>query len=138
MSSASSGRGAIGGKATLLQLKSRKYDCLELYLPKKLKHLSSLYEYLGRRLSEGAETEEGAFAIDGFSIYEVDGAWRGQEVTDERTLVVRVLLLQTRKRNDRSLRSKIMQLGQDIATIAPTENEILICHYVQEGFSIHP
>ena len=78
-------------------------------------------------------------AIKGFSIYEVDGAWCGEEeeITDERTLVVRILLRRSIDERKESLQCKIMELGQDIAIVAPTEQEILICQYPQSGFNFN-
>ena len=48
-------------------------DCVEIYLPKNLKHLSELYSLLSDCVGE----RRGRVALEGFSIYEVDGVFRG-------------------------------------------------------------
>ncbi len=135
MPNVGSGGLKAGGRSAVLQVKPREFHCVEVYLPKRLKHLSELYEYLRFQLTEQTGDRGGVFSIDGFSIYEVDGAWRGQEITDERTLVIRILFIRSKQEDDRSLQAKIRELGRGIAAIAPTEKEILICHYPQNGFT---
>jgi hypothetical protein len=66
-------------------------DYIELYLPKKLAHLSELYRYLRRRVGK----EQTSLLFNGFSAYEVDGAFVGKRkrIWEERTLIVRILFL---------------------------------------------
>ena len=68
---------------SLPPIERRDLDCVEAYLPKNLKHLSELYSFL--RDSVGDRRED--VALEGFSIYEVDGVFRGvnNRVWDERT-----------------------------------------------------
>ena len=51
---------------------SRTFECVKIYLPKKLEHLSELYNYLRKKLTRRSEREKRAVPIDGFSMYEVD------------------------------------------------------------------
>lgn len=134
MSVVGSGGLKAGGASAVVEIKPRDFHCVEIYLPKRLKHLSELHEYLRFQLTERTAERGGDLSIDGFSIYEVDGAWRGEEITDERTLVIRILFVRS-KEDDRSLQGRIRELGRDIAAIAPTEQEVLICHYPQNGIS---
>lgn len=131
----------VGGSAS--QHGYREYDCVELYLPKRLSYLSRLYDYLDSRLKKRKGRRTGTFTLDGFSIYEVDGAWRDDEteqvfVADERTLVIRVLLQRHEPDDADSLQQKIMELARDVAAIAPKEKAIFISHYRQNGFTFLP
>jgi hypothetical protein len=93
-----------GGQATHSLSSVREYDCVELYLPKRLAYLSALYAYLHKGLRERPDEQTRALAFGGFSIYEVDGARADPTAEqsastsptdgpsiDERTLVIRVL-----------------------------------------------
>src|SRR5260370_16893784 len=63
-------------------------DCVEVYLPKRLKHLSELYAYLRAKVTDRL----GAIVLDGFSIYEVDGVFHGEEkLWEERSLAIPIL-----------------------------------------------
>ena len=102
----------------------REVHCIEIYLPKRLKHLSELYEFLRARTTEPISE----IALEGFSIYEVDGVFRGQkELAEERSLVIRILFV----RGDApGIEAKIKALGRQIAdTVATTEEEIWIAQY---------
>jgi hypothetical protein len=68
---------------------NRQFQCVEIYLPKRLKHLSELYDFLRSKVAQRL----GALVLDGLSIYEVDGVFRGaQQLWEERTLIIRILL----------------------------------------------
>lgn len=54
-----------------LNLEDGKWYQFEMYMAKKLANVSALYEKLGEVLSSAD------FEIDGYSIYEIDGGWRG-------------------------------------------------------------
>jgi hypothetical protein len=118
----------------LLAMKPRPYDCVEIYLPKKITYLSELYKYLGNRLQDAVPA--GAMKIEGISVYEVDGAWRGKDLgqgsfSDERTLVIRILF-ERQKERAKSVEATVAELGHDIATeIGIEEKELWICHYPQ-------
>lgn len=108
------------------------FECVEIYVPKKLEHLSELYNYLRRKLTERGQGREQQFPIDGFSLYEVDGAFHGEQVHEERTMVIRILLKRTTNDDAASIRHKINALGSEVAaTVAITEEELWICHYPQ-------
>jgi len=109
-----------------------KYECVEIYLPKKLKHLSPLYAFLKATLAPAVIERFGEVTLKGFSIYEVDGAFVGQdEPYEERTLVIRILFLYPGGAAELSVEDKIGDLGREIEKIAPTEEQIWICHYPQ-------
>jgi hypothetical protein len=117
----------------LPSVERRQLDCIEIYLPKNLKHLSELYLFL----RDSIEARRGGIALEGFSIYEVDGVFRGanNRVWDERTLVIRILLIRPGDLPILSLRGKIADLGSEICRIAAAEEEIWICDYTQ-GVSV--
>jgi hypothetical protein len=120
----------------------REYDCVELYLPKRLAYLSGLYAYLHSRLQEPGDQQARAFVLDGFSIYEVDGAWRDQAteapVSDERTLVIRVLVQHNEESDPEAFRRKISELAQDVAALAADEKAIFISYHRQCAFTYFP
>lgn len=105
----------------------KEVQCVEIYLPKKLKYLSGLYEYLRARTTE----QVGEILLDGFSIYEVDGAFRGEsELWEERSLVIRILFPLKGETPQLAVQAKIRALGRQIAeTVATSEEEIWISHY---------
>ncbi|MDX1962039.1 MAG: hypothetical protein SFX18_02735 [Pirellulales bacterium] len=112
-------------------------QCVEIYVPKKLQHLSDLYRFLENKLSrQNAEEGEAASPetaeLDGFSLYEVDGAFRGEHAYQERTLVVRIFFPGHKEDSAEFLQNTIQQLGREIAqTVALQEEELWICHYPQ-------
>ena len=70
--------------------------------------------------------------MDGYSIYEVDGVFRGEILWDERTLVIRLLLVRPAGKPEQSVNRLIRDLGNEIITkVAASEEEIWICHYPQ-------
>jgi hypothetical protein len=105
---------------------------VEVYLPKKLEHLPELYSYLRAKLGDSRSANGGEAAINGFSVYEVDGAFFGDRVYQERTLVIRILFLKTAEETADSIRPRLAALGSEIASqVALTEEEIWICHWPQ-------
>lgn len=105
-----------------------RYDCVEIYLPKRLKHLSELYRFLRKRLTS-RPTE---VALRGFSIYEVDGVFSGEILWEERTLVIRILLPRSVDDPRFAVQAAVNELGREIVqTVAPDEEEVWICHYEQ-------
>jgi hypothetical protein len=71
-------------------------------------------------------------ALDGFSIYEVDGVFRGEEEWEQRTLVIRLLLIRPQVGFVASVSELISNLGREIATkVAVKEEQIWICQYPQ-------
>lgn len=107
----------------------KQLDCVEVYLPKSIAFLSELYSLLRERVSQRLSQ----VALDGFSIYEVDGVFRGERFWEQRTLVIRLLLIRSPARPRNYLEALISDLGREIATkVAGEEEEIWICYYPQE------
>jgi hypothetical protein len=138
----------VGGQATHGPSFVGEYDCVELYLPKRLAYLSALYAYLHKRLRERPDEQARALAFGGFSIYEVDGAWADptaeqsasasptdEPSIDERTLVIRVLAPHNEEHDSESFKRKLNELAKDIAELAPGEKEILISYHRQHAFT---
>lgn|GEM_PF-2029373 len=114
-------------------------ECVELYIPKKLEHLSELYKFLERKLAQRNIDHRNSVPINGFSLYEVDGAFQGERVYQERTLVVRILFMRAPDDTSQSIQDKILNLGREIArTVALTEEELWICHYPQGVVILRP
>jgi hypothetical protein len=110
----------------------RFFECIEIYVPKKLEHLSELYNYLRQKLSERKAGLRQGVLIDGFSLYEVDGAFYGAEIYQERTVVIRILVERAEDEDEQLILQKIQALGSEVATtVALTEEELWICHYPQ-------
>ncbi len=118
-------------------VRERKLDCVEIYMPKRLKHLSEIYAYLRQKIQTRVG---GELALEGFSIYEVDGVFRGKndQVWEERSLVIRINFLRPLETPRPMLRAKISDLGADISEIAKTEEEIWICSYQQSVSIFRP
>jgi hypothetical protein len=63
-------------------------EILEVYVPARVEYLANLYVWLREQLYSHPRP-----LLQGFSIYEVNGAFRGaDQVYEERTAVIRVLL----------------------------------------------
>jgi hypothetical protein len=125
---------ATRGTATApeVTVDSRRVECVEIYVPKKLEHLSELFNYLRQKLVERTEGKTDSSSIDGFSLYEVDGAFSGGRIYQERTLVVRILFARRDDEEAHDIQRKILAIGHDIATaVALDEEELWICHYPQ-------
>src|SRR5690242_10516948 len=103
--------------ATNLSVGPRNLECVEIYVPKKLEHLSELYNFLRAKLADRSEGRLQSVPIDGFSMYEVDGAFYSDRVYQERTLVIRILFMRTADDDEASIRSKITSLGREIAAM---------------------
>lgn len=109
---------------------SKALHCVEVYVPKRLDTLSALYTYLRGKLTQRKAGIAQDVPIDGFSLYEVDGAFYGKVIYEERTVVLRILFDRSRTDDSSSIESKINTLGSEVAaTVAMTEEEIWICHY---------
>jgi hypothetical protein len=106
----------------------RQLDCVEIYLPKSIEFLSELYQYLREKVTHGLSHP---LVLDGFSIYEVDGVFRGEVLWEQRTLVIRLLFPRPEK-HAALLEAMINDLGSQIARIAAEEEQIWISHYPQE------
>jgi len=120
-------------------INARSVECIEIYIPKKLEHLSELFNYLRRKIVDQAEGVTSSVPIDGFSLYEVDGAFLGRTIYQERTLVVRILFTRDEAENASAIQRKIMELGRDIATaVALAEEELWVCHYPQSVVVFRP
>lgn len=110
-------------------LYDRKYiDCVEIYLPKSIEFLSELYQML----RDKTRNRLGSIVLDGFSIYEVDGVFHGEMLWEQRTLVIRLLLIRKTETPADLLEGTIFELGREIANkVAVHEEQIWICHYAQ-------
>jgi hypothetical protein len=118
-------------------LETKHVDCVEIYLAKRLSYLSGLYNFLNDMLTASKLVQD--LVLDGFSIYEVDGAFRGKEKsTDERSLVIRILFERPAEAPEFAAQAKIKKLGKDIGIIAASEEEIWICHYAQKVAVFRP
>lgn len=106
----------------------KQVDCVEIYLPKSIEFLSELYQLLRDRTTNRL----GSLVLDGFSIYEADGVFWGERLWEQRTLVIRILLVRKASIPSRLLEDTIFELGRAIATkVAVHEEQIWICHYPQ-------
>jgi hypothetical protein len=104
----------------------RQIDCVEIYLPKSIEFLAEIYRFLRTKV----EDRWGRVVLDGFSTYEVDGVFRGEQTWEQRTLVIRLLLARSVGKPDEWLEATVQELGKEIATqVAPREEQIWICHY---------
>jgi hypothetical protein len=139
MNGTASGGVGVGTSVRVSVFRPRDSDCLELYLPKKLSHLSAFYDDLRRRLEDNSPETTKTFPITGFSIYEVDGAWRDDQgnIYDERSLVVRPLLDRTEQRSDAEFQDHFNKLAHEIASVAKEEKAIMICHYSLRKFTLY-
>jgi hypothetical protein len=107
---------------------SRTIDCVEIYLPKSIEFLSELYQLL----REKVKNRLGSVVLDGFSIYEADGVFYGEVLWEQRTLVIRLLLVRKAETPANLLDETIFQMGREIATkVAVHEEQIWICHFTQ-------
>ena len=62
----------------------------------------------------------------------MDGVFYGEKLWEQRTLVIRILLIRTADTPPKMLDETILELGQEIATkVAVSEEQIWICHYPQ-------
>jgi hypothetical protein len=105
----------------------KQIDCVEIYLPKSIEFLSELYQLLREKVANRLS----AVALDGFSIYEADGVFRGEQLWEQRTLVIRLLFIWPDAGPSR-VHTRVAQLGQEIASrVAIKEEEIWIGHYPQ-------
>jgi hypothetical protein len=104
------------------------FQCVEIYLPKRLRHLSELYDFLRSKVAQHL----GALVLDGLSIYEVDGVFRGaRQLWEERTLVIRILLPPSVEQPLIVLQGRINDLGRELCVVAGDEEEIWISSYPQ-------
>ena len=107
---------------------NRQFQCVEIYLPKRLKHLSELYDFLRNKVAQRLR----ALVLDGLSIYEVDGVFRGaKQLWEERTLVIRILLPPTAEQPLIVLQGRINDLGRELGVVAGDEEEIWISNFAQ-------
>jgi hypothetical protein len=112
----------------LSQTANRQFQCVEIYLPKRLKHLSELYDFLRNKVAQRL----GVLVLDGLSIYEVDGVFRGaKQLWEERTLVIRILLPPSAEQPLIVLQGRINDLGRELCVVAGDEEEIWISNYAQ-------
>ncbi|MFO0969690.1 MAG: hypothetical protein U0793_29375 [Gemmataceae bacterium] len=109
-------------------LDRKQVDCVEVYVPKSIEFLSELYQML----RDKTRNRLGNVVLDGFSIYEVDGVFHGEVLWEQRTLVIRILLVRKAATPTDLLEATVFELGREIATrVAIREEQIWICHYAQ-------
>jgi hypothetical protein len=113
-------------------LDRKQIDCVEIYIPKSIEHLSELCQLL-RDKTDIKKNLLGSVVLDGFSIYEADGVFRGEErLWEQRTLVVRIFFVRKADTPAGLLDATIFELGRELATkVAVHEEQIWICHYAQ-------
>ncbi|HEY0984143.1 MULTISPECIES: hypothetical protein [unclassified Schlesneria] len=117
---------------------STPFECVEIYIPKKIETLAKLYTFLQSKLIERS-AKAPADAIDGFSLYEVDGAFAGREIYQERTIVLRILFKRDQSQTEKSISKKIQLLGREVAaSVAMKEEELWICHFPQGVIIFRP
>ena len=105
----------------------KQIDCVEVYLPKSIEFLSELYQLLREKVANRL----GFTVLDGFSIYEADGVFQGEQLWEQRTLVIRLLFIRPVTAPGWVM-SQIALLGQEVASkVAVKEEEIWICPYPQ-------
>ena len=105
-----------------------QYDCVEIYLPKRLKHLSEIYRFLRERVASRLTD----VVLKGFSIYEVDGVFSGEAMWEERTLVIRILFPRPANYPQLTVQAAVNELGRDIVrSVARDEEAVWICYYEQ-------
>jgi hypothetical protein len=101
----------------------KEVDCVEIYLPKTIRFLSEPYRFLREKLTNRL----GEIVLDGFSIYEADGAFYGEALWEERTLVVRLLLIRSEHRPATAVGARVKDLGREIATtVAVNEEQVWV------------
>lgn len=106
----------------------KRLDCVEIYLPKTIEFLSELYRFLRDKVKNRLDQ----VVLDGFSVYEVDGVFRGEKLWEQRTLVIRLLMVRNAEKPASLVEAIVRDLGTDIvAKVAPQEEEVWICHYPQ-------
>jgi len=111
---------------------SGRFECVEIYVPKKLENLSTLFTFLRDKLTRRSAGTAQELPIDGFSMYGVDGAFYGKEIYQERTIVIRILFKRSEDDDDAAVQAKVSALGSELASgVAMTEEEFWICHYPQ-------
>jgi hypothetical protein len=114
-------------------IEHRTIECVEIYVPKNVENLSELYRYLREKMMGRDEATRDAAIIDGFSLYEVDGAFYGDQIYEERTLVIRLLLLNDADTVATALDAQVATIGREIATaVARNEQELWICRCPQQ------
>ena len=112
----------------------QKLVTVEVYLPKRLADLSELYRFL----RDAVSNRTGPVVLDGFTIYEGDGAFWENALFEERTLVLRLHWMAGAALEDET-RARIERLGRVLASqITPREQQIWITAssgtlYVFEG-----
>jgi len=111
-----------------MPIELRESWSVEVYLPKKLQYLSELFNYLRSKLSDGSGPSETGVEITGFSLYEVDGAFVGRTVFEERTLVIRILFPRRSEETSESRQEFLTLLANELsAAMQLQEEEIWIC-----------
>ena len=103
-------------------MESQKLVTVEVYLPKRLADLSELYRFLREAVSNRA----GRVVLDGFTIYEGDGAFWNNGLFEERSLVLRLHWLPG-DAGQAETRLRIQTLGRILAEeITPGQRQIWI------------
>ncbi|RJP33782.1 MAG: hypothetical protein C4547_11820 [Phycisphaerales bacterium] len=88
-------------------------EIVEAYLPARVEYLANLYEWLREHLYSHPKP-----LVHGFSIYEVNGAFRGtKDVYQERTTVVRIVFDLPRDGDDAESRAYEARLREIFDTM---------------------
>jgi hypothetical protein len=103
-------------------MKTQKLITVEVYLPKRLSDLSELYRFL----RESVANRTGPVVLDGFTIYEGDGAFWDNGLFEERSLVLRLHWM-AGDGGEAETRQRIEKLGRILADeITPQQHQIWI------------
>jgi hypothetical protein len=103
----------------------RRLQSFEIYVPKRAAYLSGLCRFLHR-----AVATRDPIRLDGFTVYEVDGAYRGcAGPCEERVCVVR-LILPTAIAEARTPNPSVLELGRRVLRITRfKEEQVWIVRY---------
>jgi hypothetical protein len=94
-------------------------------VPNNLENASKLYSFLQTKLNDRERGIAQEVTIDGFSLYEVDEAFYGHEVYQERTIVIRIHFKREASEDNESLAHRIQVLGHEVAaSMAMNEEEL--------------
>ncbi len=103
-------------------MKTQTLVTVEVYLPKRLSDMSELYRFL----REAVSNRSGPVVLDGFTIYEGDGAFWDDGVFEERSLVLRMHWTPG-DGGEAETRRRIQTLGRLLAEeITPEQRQIWI------------
>lgn len=97
-------------------------EILEAYVPARVEYLANLYVWLREQLYSHPRP-----LLQGFSIYEVNGAFKGVErVYEERTAVIRIVFespVDADQAESRAYEARIGEIGETLRLITKEQEE---------------